>query len=37
MSKIGMALMKATAMGLGMDLEGEEWKGLKASVEDSFW
>lgn len=37
MSTIGMALMAATAMGLGMDLEGEEWRGLKSKVDDSFW
>ena len=37
MKVIGMALMEATAMGLGLDLEGEEWATLKANVEDSFW
>lgn len=37
MKVLGMALMEATAMGLGMDLEGEEWKGLRENVEDSFW
>jgi hypothetical protein len=29
--------MEATAIGLGMDLEGEEWKGLRENVENSFW
>ncbi|KAM0754922.1 Clavaminate synthase-like protein [Meredithblackwellia eburnea MCA 4105] len=37
MKVIGMALMEATAIGLGMDLGGEEWKKLRGSVEDSFW
>lgn len=32
-----MALLEATALGLGLDLEGEEWRALKASGEDSFW
>lgn len=37
MKVIGMALMEATAMGLGMDMDGEEWRGFKGLVEDSFW
>ena len=37
MKVIGMALMEATALGLGLDLEGKEWATLKANVEDSFW
>lgn len=37
MQVIGLALMEATAMGLGMDLAGDEWATLKESVRDSFW
>lgn len=34
---VGMALMEATAMGLGMDVQGEEWASLKELVAESFW
>ncbi|SCV69875.1 BQ2448_1269 [Microbotryum intermedium] len=34
---IRMALMQATALGLGMALESDEWKHLQASVDESFW
>ncbi|SGY13651.1 BQ5605_C010g05931 [Microbotryum silenes-dioicae] len=34
---IGMALMQATAFGLGMALDSDEWKHLRASVDESFW
>lgn len=37
MKVLGHALMEATALGLGMDLKGEEWAKLKESVGDSFW
>ncbi|ORY87439.1 hypothetical protein BCR35DRAFT_289504 [Leucosporidium creatinivorum] len=37
MQVIGLALMEATAMGLGMDMEGEEWAELKGLVKESFW
>lgn len=37
MKIIGMALLEATAMGLGLDMKGEEWEGLKRSAEKSFW
>jgi hypothetical protein len=37
MQVIGLALMEATALGLGMDLEGEEWLELKSLVNKSFW
>lgn len=37
MKIIGMALLEATAMGLGLDMNGEEWDGLKKSAEKSFW
>lgn len=29
--------MEATAMGLGIDLEGEEWQELKKLTAESFW
>ena len=34
---VGRALMEATALGLGMDLEGDEWKEWKALIDASFW
>lgn len=34
---LGMAVMEAAAMGLGIDLEGEEWQRLRGTVDDSFW
>lgn len=34
---IGSALMEATALGLGMDLEGEEWKQMEEMTAESFW
>lgn len=34
---LGMALMEATAMGLGLNLESDEWNDLKSKVVDSFW
>ena len=36
MQIIGRALMEATALGLGIDLESEEWK-KELEVKDSFW
>lgn len=37
MKIVGMALLEATGEGLGLDMQGEEWKELKRSVENSFW
>ncbi|KAM0789353.1 hypothetical protein ACM66B_000184 [Microbotryomycetes sp. NB124-2] len=37
MSFIGKALMKCTAMGLGISLDSDEWRQLEASVDKSFW
>lgn len=33
---IGMALMKATSLGLGIREDSDEWKALEASVRESF-
>ncbi|KAF8133667.1 hypothetical protein EV363DRAFT_1430224 [Boletus edulis] len=35
MKKLGMILMEAMAYGLGMN--AEEWRDLRAQVDDSFW
>lgn len=37
MNLLGLALLEATAMGLGVDMEGEEWVQLKSKVLESFW
>ncbi|GAA5937860.1 hypothetical protein JCM10213_001914 [Rhodosporidiobolus nylandii] len=37
MHVLGMALMEATAVALGLDLDGEEWLKMKEWVADPFW
>ncbi|KAK4048216.1 hypothetical protein OIV83_004921 [Microbotryomycetes sp. JL201] len=37
MSTLGKALMRCTAMGLGIYLDSDEWQHLESSVDKSFW